>query len=241
MRHVHHLIIIGNGLPPGALDDIQRTFTEARDRVDRALVEDPADIAQAIAEHIDAFVRRNEERPRTVPTATGLAMEAHHAWCRAAHEIDKNTKGVGWTSLSELQRSERVRAAELLMEKFEILYRAMPAKTAAEPADGSRQASMSIGDTAPSADAMRASNGQSSGIVGEVRPLLDIGMDSHNMAVELLAIDLHDAGRKAVQAGQTVNPTGRFIEWADLTAEAREGRRVQARELLGKYQMRRSV
>ena len=55
------------------------------------------------------------------------------------------------------------------------------------------------------------------------------------MLVEELAKELHEAGREAVKQGATVNPTGsRFLEWAEITEQAREGRRIQARHLLSK-------
>ena len=54
--------------------------------------------------------------------------------------------------------------------------------------------------------------------------------------VEILAKELHEAGRKAVETGATVNPTGgRFLEWDEITEQAREGRRIQARYLLEKF------
>ena len=55
------------------------------------------------------------------------------------------------------------------------------------------------------------------------------------LSVEALAIELHEAGRKAVEEGLTVNPTGKFLEWNEITEQAREGRRVQARYLLENY------
>lgn len=61
------------------------------------------------------------------------------------------------------------------------------------------------------------------------------------MDVEKLARELHEAGRAAVEAGQTVahgkfgEKARKFIEWGDLDEAAREGRRVQARYLLGRY------
>jgi hypothetical protein len=53
--------------------------------------------------------------------------------------------------------------------------------------------------------------------------------------VEEFAKALHEAGRAAVEAGNTVaaekfgEKTRTFIEWDDLTETAREGRRIQAR------------
>ena len=55
---------------------------------------------------------------------------------------------------------------------------------------------------------------------------------------ESLARMLHEAGRKAVEAGNTVaaeqfgEQTRTFIEWDDLSEPAREGRRIQADYLL---------
>ena len=63
--------------------------------------------------------------------------------------------------------------------------------------------------------------------------------------VESLAKELHEAGREAVEAGATVaqeHHKGKafpFIEWDDLTEHAREGRRIQARHLLGKFRIER--
>ena len=62
-------------------------------------------------------------------------------------------------------------------------------------------------------------------------------------AVELLAKELHEAGRAAVEAGNTVaaekfgEQTRSFMEWDDITESAREGRRIQARYLLNKFTM----
>lgn len=61
------------------------------------------------------------------------------------------------------------------------------------------------------------------------------------MTIEQLAIELHEAGRAAVEAGNTVaaekfgEQTRTFIEWYDLTEPARTGRRIQAEYLLDKY------
>ena len=54
---------------------------------------------------------------------------------------------------------------------------------------------------------------------------------------ETLAMSLHEAGREAVEKGAVVNPGPNrlFIGWYDITEEAREGRRIQARFLLGRY------
>ena len=62
-----------------------------------------------------------------------------------------------------------------------------------------------------------------------------------NYEVERLARELHEAGRAAVTAGATVaqehlgDKCRPFIEWDDLTDNAKEGRRIQARYLLERY------
>ena len=48
------------------------------------------------------------------------------------------------------------------------------------------------------------------------------------MVIEQLAMDLHEAGREAVENGLTQNPGGAFVEWADSPERTKEGRRVQA-------------
>jgi hypothetical protein len=58
------------------------------------------------------------------------------------------------------------------------------------------------------------------------------------MEVECIAKALHEAGRSAVIAGQTLNPTGAFVEWGELPEHAREGRRTQAKWLLERYELR---
>ena len=61
------------------------------------------------------------------------------------------------------------------------------------------------------------------------------------MDIEILAKALHEAGRAAVEAGNTVaaekfgEQTRKFIEWDEMTEVAREGRRIQARYLLERY------
>ena len=53
---------------------------------------------------------------------------------------------------------------------------------------------------------------------------------------EILAKEIHEAGRKAVEIGAAVNPTGcHFIDWDDLSDAAREGRRIQARHLINRF------
>ena len=54
--------------------------------------------------------------------------------------------------------------------------------------------------------------------------------------VNRFARALHEAGREAVEKGATVNPTGgRFLEWDEISDAAREGRRIQARDILKRY------
>ena len=54
--------------------------------------------------------------------------------------------------------------------------------------------------------------------------------------VETLAKELHMAGKEAVERGLVVNKSpGPFLLWDEITEAAREGRRVQASYLLGKF------
>ena len=61
------------------------------------------------------------------------------------------------------------------------------------------------------------------------------------MDSEELARELHEAGRAAVEAGATVaaekfgEKTRRFMDWDEITENAREGRRIQARYLLERF------
>ena len=61
------------------------------------------------------------------------------------------------------------------------------------------------------------------------------------MDVEKLAKELHEAGREAVEKGNTVaagkfgDPSRKFLEWGEISESAREGRRTQARYLLGRF------
>ena len=63
-------------------------------------------------------------------------------------------------------------------------------------------------------------------------------MKHRKAAVEYLAQQLHEAGRAAVEAGQTVaaerfgDYARVFVKWEEISEQAREGRRVQARYLL---------
>ena len=66
-------------------------------------------------------------------------------------------------------------------------------------------------------------------------------MNKMNIPIEELARELHEAGRAAVEAGATVaaekfgEKTRKFLEWDEITEPAREGRRIQARYLLARY------
>ena len=59
--------------------------------------------------------------------------------------------------------------------------------------------------------------------------------------LEAFARELHEAGRAAVEAGNTVaaekfgEQTRKFMEWDEITEPAREGRRIQAAYLLDKF------
>jgi len=58
------------------------------------------------------------------------------------------------------------------------------------------------------------------------------------MNVETLAKILHEAGREAVLKNKVVKKDGaplgqiKFLEWNELTVDAQEGRRIQARYIL---------
>ena len=60
---------------------------------------------------------------------------------------------------------------------------------------------------------------------------------------EMLAQELHEAGREAVEKGATVaaekfgEQTRRFLNWDEITEPAREGRRIQARYLLRRFKV----
>lgn len=56
-------------------------------------------------------------------------------------------------------------------------------------------------------------------------------------SAEELARALHEAGREAVEKGAVINkvPGQPFFEWDEITEQAREGRRIQARYLLERY------
>lgn len=84
-------------------------------------------------------------------------------------------------------------------------------------------------------------DGATRGLVDKIRNFKPYREAAKNMIdVESLAKELHEAGREAVKAGATVNPTGgRFLEWDEITEHAREGRRIQARHLLGKFRIER--
>ncbi len=61
--------------------------------------------------------------------------------------------------------------------------------------------------------------------------------------VEVLAKELHEAGREAVLKNKVVKPDGaplgeiKFKEWNEITEDAKEGRRIQAKYLLAKFQL----
>lgn len=65
------------------------------------------------------------------------------------------------------------------------------------------------------------------------------------ITVEQLAMDLHEAGRAAVEAGNTVaaekfgEQAKTFVDWWDITETAKQGRRIQAAWLLDHYDMSR--
>ena len=59
------------------------------------------------------------------------------------------------------------------------------------------------------------------------------------MVIEQLAMDLHEAGREAVDKGLTQNPSGSFVEWADSPERTKEGRRVQAKYIWLRYHLER--
>lgn len=58
-----------------------------------------------------------------------------------------------------------------------------------------------------------------------------------------LAQALHEAGRAAVEAGDTVaaekfgDKTRKFLEWDEITEKARQGRITQAEWLLERYEI----
>lgn len=61
-----------------------------------------------------------------------------------------------------------------------------------------------------------------------------------DLTVEDFAKELHEAGREAVERKCTVGHSMMdedrpFLEWNEITEEAKEGRRIQARYLLSKY------
>lgn len=82
-------------------------------------------------------------------------------------------------------------------------------------------------------------DGTTRGLVEKIKNFRPYREAAHKMIdVETLAKELHEAGRAAVEAGATVNPTGgRFLEWDEISEHAREGRRIQARHLLEKFRI----
>jgi len=63
------------------------------------------------------------------------------------------------------------------------------------------------------------------------------------VSIEELAKVLHEAGRIAVERGNTVahdkfgEVSTKFLEWNEITENAREGRRIQARYLLAEFEI----
>lgn len=61
--------------------------------------------------------------------------------------------------------------------------------------------------------------------------------------VEMLAKELHEAGRKAFESGATVAQAQQkdkafpFVKWDALTEQAKEGKRIQARHLIEKFRI----
>ena len=61
------------------------------------------------------------------------------------------------------------------------------------------------------------------------------------MKVDELAKELHEAGREAVEKRKTVvaslglKTPSKFLEWDEINEDAKEGRRIQARYLLSKF------
>ena len=59
--------------------------------------------------------------------------------------------------------------------------------------------------------------------------------------IEALAKHLHEAGRAAVLSNKVIKKDGaplgqiKFLEWDEISEEAREGRRIQAQWLLSHY------
>jgi hypothetical protein len=69
---------------------------------------------------------------------------------------------------------------------------------------------------------------------------LDDALPGDDLEVEVLAKQLHEAGREAVERNLIVRtdvPSKGFMEWDNITEDAREGRRVQARFLLARYKV----
>lgn len=68
--------------------------------------------------------------------------------------------------------------------------------------------------------------------------LLKKDSDFEHLVTEMLAAELHEAGRRAFEAGATVSQAQRkdkifpFIDWDNLTEQAKEGKRIQAKFIL---------
>ena len=59
------------------------------------------------------------------------------------------------------------------------------------------------------------------------------------MEIEELAKILHEAGREAVEKKAVVNPNthSHFLEWDELEEHMKEGRRIQARYVLARFDL----
>lgn len=70
---------------------------------------------------------------------------------------------------------------------------------------------------------------------------LDQSPDMESISAEKLAQELHEAGREAVERGNTVaadkgvSEPRKFMEWDEITENARDGRRIQAEWFLERY------
>lgn len=69
-----------------------------------------------------------------------------------------------------------------------------------------------------------------------LKVFLKAAYEPDETTIEELAQTLHEAGREAVIKGKLVNNTGKpFLEWNEISKDAKEGRRIQARYLLNHY------
>lgn len=75
-----------------------------------------------------------------------------------------------------------------------------------------------------------------------MRPI-NIGILERLIETEELAQELHEAGREAVEKKMTVvaslglETPSKFLEWNEITEDAKEGRRIQARYLLNVFKI----